>query len=221
MDPQFELPCLRELFRHALPRFIESTVIPVTLFMVMIRLTGVWGAMFVGLGYTYLAAVRRLVLGQRVPGIILLGTVTVTARCGLALSTGSTFVYFLQPMLGATVVAGAFVVSVVLGRPLAQRLASDFCPIPVAFMEDHRVRLFFRRISLLWSLVFVANASVTFWLLVSQPTGTFVIAKTIVSAALTIGALGVSTAWFRRSMTRHGLLVPRRVDEPVTLLAAA
>ncbi len=209
MTPQFELPRLRVLARHAVPRFVEGTVIPVSLFMVMIRLTGVWGAMFVGLAYSYIAAVRRLVRGRQVPGIILLGTVTVTARCALALGTGSAFVYFLQPMFGAIIVASAFVVSVVMGRPLAQRLAVDFCPIPASFLQDDRVRQFFSRISLLWSLVFVTNASVTFWLLLTQPTATFVLAKTAVSAFLTMAALATSTGLFRRSMTRHGLLAPR------------
>jgi hypothetical protein len=212
MPVPFEIPRLRILARHALPNIVEGTIIPVGLFLVMLRVLGVWGAMVVGLGWSYTAVARRVAVGRPVPGIIILGAVTLTARSLLAVATGSVFVYFLQPTLGTALVAGTFLVSVPLRRPLAQRLATDFCPIPAHFMANLHVRQFFLRISLLWALTGFVNVALALWLQLSQPVGTFVLVKSLASASLTVTAIAVSVVWFKRSMLRHGLLrvgVPR------------
>ncbi len=208
--PHFEIPRLRTLARHATPHVIEGTVVPLVLFLLMLHLVGVWGAVLIGMGWTYVAVGRRLVTGQRVPGILLLAAVTVTARTAVAIASGSVVVYFLQPTLGTALVAGAFLLSVPLGRPLAERLARDFCPIPTGVLAQTPVRQFFLRITLLWAFTQLANASLTLWLLLSQSLATFLVAKTLVSWGLTGSAIVVSTIWFRRSMTRHGILAPRR-----------
>lgn len=208
--PHFEMPRLRTLARHAIPHVLEGTVVPLALFLLMLRFVGVWGAVLIGLGWTYVAVGRRLVRGRRVPGILLLAAVTLTARTAIAIASGSVIVYFLQPTLGTALVAGAFLLSVPLGRPLAERLARDFCPIPPRVLTHERVRQFFLRITLLWAFTQLANAALTLWLLLSQSLATFLVAKTLVSWGLTGGAIVVSTIWFRRSMTRHGILAPRR-----------
>jgi hypothetical protein len=209
MTALFEIPRLRTLARHALPHVLEGTVVPLVLFLLTLRLVGVWGAVLIGLGWTYAALIRRLVTGRRVPGILVLGAVTLTARTVVAMVSGSVVVYFLQPTLGTALVAGAFLLSVPLGRPLAQRLARDFCPIPEDVLANTHVRRFFRQVTLLWAVTQLANASVTLWLLFSESLATFLVAKTLVSWGLTGTAIVVSTIWFRRSMTRHGILARR------------
>ncbi len=208
--PHFEIPRLRTLARHAIPHVIEGTVVPLVLFLLMLHFVGVWGAVLIGMGWTYVAVGRRLVTGRRVPGILLLAAVTVTARTAVAIASGSVVVYFLQPTLGTALVAGAFLLSVPLGRPLAERLARDFCPIPTGVLAQTPVRQFFLRITLLWAFTQLANASLTLWLLLSQSLATFLVAKTLVSWGLTGSAILVSTIWFHRSMRRHGILAPRR-----------
>jgi uncharacterized membrane protein len=136
-----------------------------------------------------------------VPGILVLGIIGLTARTALALVTGSAFLYFLQPTLGTGLVATVFIGSVVLGRPLAQRLAADFVPLPESLLAHDGVRRFFRRISLLWAGVFLANAGISLWLLVSQSLSTFLWTRTLVSIALTAGAVAISTFAFRRCVT--------------------
>lgn len=208
--PHFEIPRLRTLARHAAPHVIEGTVVPLALFLLTLHFLGVWGAVLIGLGWTYAAVARRLVMRHRVPGILLLTAATLTARTVVAMVSGSVVVYFLQPTLGTALVAAAFLLSVPLGRPLAERLARDFCPIPSGVLAHAPVRRFFLQISLLWAFTQLANAAVTIWLLFSQSLATFLVAKTLVSWGLTGGAIVVSTLWFHRSMRRHGILAPRR-----------
>src|SRR5262245_51430404 len=111
-----EIPGLRTVARHAVPRFVEGTLIPLALFAGCLHFLGVWGAMTAGLLWVYSAILVRVTLRKPVPGILLLGAVTLTARTVIALVSGSVLVYFLQPSLGTLLVAMAFLMSVPLDR---------------------------------------------------------------------------------------------------------
>ncbi len=204
---QMEIPDLRTVLRHAAPRFVESTLVPIVLFLVFLRLLGVWGAMTAGLVWVYSLIIVRACTGRRIPGILVLGALTLTARTIIAILANSVVVYFLQPSLATMLVAGAFLVSVPLGHPLAGRLAADFCPLSKEMHANTHVRRFFRQISLLWAFVQTANAGITIWLLFSQSLATFVLLRTVVSAGVTITAIIASALWFKRSMARNGIVV--------------
>ena len=130
-DHHFELPRSRDLFRRALPQIAEAVLVPLGLFYAALSVLGPKGAICAALGWNFMALVRRLWRRERLPGVLLLGTVGLTARSIVALvSSSSLFVYFLQPSLGTALLGGAFLVSVPLGCPLAERLAHDFVPLP-------------------------------------------------------------------------------------------
>src|SRR5438067_10794271 len=190
--------------RHALPHLFEATLIPLALFYVALWYSGVWVALFAALSWSYLAIVRRILIGQRIPGLLVLGAVGLTVRTVVAFASGSVFVYFLQPTLTSVAVGGAFLLSVPMGRPLAERLAHDFFPLPLAMSEHPAVRRVFVRITLLWALVNLVNAGVTIWLLLTQPVGTYLLAKTVVSFAVMAAAISLSTVWFKSTLRRHG-----------------
>jgi hypothetical protein len=111
----FELPRLRSLARHAIPHLIEATLIPLALFYGFLWIVGVWGALFAALGWSYAAILRRVVLRQSIPGLLVLGALGLTARTAVAFASGSVFIYFLQPTLTTVVIAGAFLLSVPAG----------------------------------------------------------------------------------------------------------
>jgi len=205
MSPHFELPRLRTLARHAIPHLVEATLVPLGLFYLTMWLLDVWGALMVALGWSALAILRRVVVGQRVPGILLLGMLGLVVRTALAFASGSVFLYFLQPSLGSLVVGGAFLLSVSVGRPLAERLASDFCPLPDHVLAHSATRRIFRRISLLWAFVNIANAAVAVWLLLTQPLPTYLAARTSFSIVCTVSAVALSTVWFKAMIRRHGI----------------
>lgn len=208
MNPPIPVPRLTALARHATPHLLEATLIPLALFYGGLRLFGLWGALVAALVWSYTSLLRRLVARRRVPGILVLGIIGLTARTALAMATGSAFLYFLQPTLGTALVASVFIGSVVLGRPLAQRLAADFVPLPESLLAHDGVRRFFRRISLLWAGVFLANAGISLWLLLSQSLSTFLWTRTVVSIALTAVAVAISTRAFRRCVTSPAQPVP-------------
>jgi hypothetical protein len=81
------------------------------------------------------------------------------------------------------------------------------------------VRRFFLQISLLWAMTGFVNASVALWLQFSQSISTFVLAKSLISPAITVTAIAISVVWFKRSMTRHGVLAARAIPARVGVSA--
>ncbi len=202
-----EIPRLGTLSRHAGRHVMEATVVPLVLFYGAITFFGTTPALLVALGWSYLAMARRLISGRRVPGLLVLGALGLTARTALALGTGSLFLYFLQPTLMNVAIATIFLASVPARSPMAERLASDFCPLPGTFLSNPAVRRFFNRLTLLWAGVQLANAVITLALLVSEPVPTYLWTRSVSSALLTGCAIAVSVLWFKRSMRRHGITV--------------
>lgn len=223
MPPSFEIPRLRDLARHALPHVFEATLAPLALFYAALWLVGVWAALVTGLVWSYSCIIRRVVRGDRIPGILVLGCVGLTARFLVAVATGSIFVFYLQPTLATLLVAGAFLVSLPAGRPLAQKLAADFCPLPEAFLARPPVQAFFQRITLLWALVHVVNAGATIYLLMTQPVGVYVVAKTAAGWTITGSGIALSTWWFRRMVARgdHSVTAVPAGAAPVGAAGAA
>jgi hypothetical protein len=204
--------------RHAVPHLLEATFIPLALFYTFLWTAGVWGALLAALAWSYLAIIRRVVTGQRIPGILVLGTLGITARTVVSFASGSTFVYFLQPSLTTMVVAGAFLLSVPAGRPLAERLAHDFVPLDPQILHLPGVKRVFVRITLLWAFVNLANAVISIALLLNTDVGSFVAAKTVIGWCLVCGAIGASTAWFKTALRNHNVSV---VSAPTPSVAAA
>ncbi len=210
MEPphRFEIPRVTALVVHALPRIIEGTIAPVVVFYAGLALLGLDGALVTAVSWVYGGITVRLVRRRPVPGTLLLAALGVTARAVLAAATGSAVVYFLQPTLGTMLVAVSFLASVPLGRPLAAKLASDMVPLPEEFLAHHRVRRFFRQISLLWSFTFTLNTAISLWLLFSESIGTYLWARTAAVAGLGATAILISVWGFRRCVRRVTTVTP-------------
>ncbi|MFC6887110.1 MULTISPECIES: VC0807 family protein [Actinomadura] len=198
----FELPRIPELLRHALPRFVEGVIAPVAVFYAAFALMGLNGGLAAAVAWVYGGLGWRLFRGHGISATLVLAALGVTARAGLAAFTHSAVIYFLQPTLGTLLVGMAFLASVPLRRPLAQKLATDMVPMPEAFLAHTRVRQFFLRISLLWSMVLFANVTLSLWMLFNQSIGMYLWVRTGAVAALGAAAVGVSVWGFKRCM-RH------------------
>jgi hypothetical protein len=202
-----DLPSIPALLARATRVFAESTLIPLGLFWIFLHFTSVGWAVVAALAWSYTGVVRRLVAGERVPAMLMLGTALVTARAVVTWLTKSTFVYFLQPTLGTFLVAALFLVSVPLGRPLTAKLAHDFCPLPDRLIQNASFQQFLLRISLLWGLVFVTNGAATLWLLLNRSVGEFLVVKSLASGGLTVTAIIASIVWFRWSLRHEGVVL--------------
>ncbi|MFD0887587.1 VC0807 family protein [Streptosporangium algeriense] len=198
------LPRLGALLRHAAPRVLEGMILPVAVFYAGMVLFGLYGALVVAAGWVYGGVVWRLVRREQVPGTVLLAAGTVTVRAVLAAATGSPMLFFLQPCLGVFCASLGFLLTAPTRRPLVQRVATDLVPLPGHLIEHPRMRRFFVWQSLLWGGVQFLNASLSVWLLLTQPLETYLVVRTSLVAVLLGGAGLVSVLGLRRCLRALG-----------------
>jgi hypothetical protein len=196
------IPHWRAVLGHAIPNVVEGKLIPVVVFVGLLQLTGTTPALLGALGWSIAALARRVLRKQPVSGLLMLTTLTLIAKTTAALATGSLFVYFLQPTVATCLVGSAFLISVPLGRPLAERLALDICPLDDDTRLHPTLRRFFRHVSLWWAFTSMVNFSITLWLLLSQSPTTFVLVKSVLGPTTTMVTLTVAFFWFRSLMAR-------------------
>jgi hypothetical protein len=199
------LPALGAIARQGGKSLLESTLVPLGLFYLLLVVSGLDGGLIAAVSWSVLAVGRRVVLRKKIPAILILTTVLLIARTVLGLLTGSVFLYFLQPTLQNFLIAFVLLASLPFGRPFLAKLADDFCAFPAAFTEHPRVVLFFRRVSLLWALVFVTNGAATFYILARETVGDFLMVSTAGSYAVIGLAAGVSLWWLRRALRGEGI----------------
>ena len=195
------------------PRLLEASFIPSALFYTALSFGSIGAAYLVAIAWTYGCLGRRLWLGAPVTGVLVLASVGITLRTALAVGSGSTFVYFAQPIIVTIGTAAVFLVSIALGRPMIAKLAHDFWPITPEQSALPRVRRLMVGLTVLWAGVNLATASVTLVLLLSLDLTTFVAAKQVTGLAITLSAIAVTIVWSHRTARAEGILAPgpRRV----------
>jgi len=207
------LPPVRTLLGRGAKTLVETTLVPLALFAVTRHIAGIGTAALVGLAWAVLLTVRHVVTSRRVPGIVVIALCLASARAALTVSTGSAFVYFLQPTLGTFLLAGVFAASVPLRRPLAAKLAEDFCALPPHVLRRPGLRRFFMRVSLLWAGVQLINGSLSLALMLSGSIDTLVLAKGIATPAIVGVGIVISCLMFRGTTRAEGLPVVVRWRE--------
>ena len=205
--PHVILPKLWSLARHAGPNILEGTVWPFVIFYVFLWTTNVWGALLAALAYSYLGVARKLIIGKRVSGLLLITTITLTIRTILGLASGSVVVYFLQPSLAKVALAVGFVVSLWGKEPMLMKLARDFVPIPAHVLARPCVRRFFIHATVLWAVLLLVHSGLATYVLLNESVSFYMAFKTLLNIVVKGGAIGLSIAWFVRVARRNGLRV--------------
>ena len=205
MNEVLVIPNLRAVARRAGHNLVEGKLIPIVVFLSFLKFAGSTTAVVAAFAWSVTCITFRLSTGRRVPGLVILTAASLAARAAAAVATGSMVVYFLQPTASTAVVGVAFLVSVGVGRPLAEKLAHDFCPFDEATAHHPHLRQFFVRLSLLWSATSMINAAITLWLLLTQPVTTFVVVKSFLGPGFTTLTLLTAIVWFRFTTRSNGL----------------
>jgi len=208
------------IIRRGGPKLLEASIIPSLLFYTSLAFGSLGLAYLVAIAWTYGCLGGRLLRRQDVSGVLVLASVGITIRTALAVSSGSSFIYFAQPIVGTVVTGAVFLGSIAIGRPLIAKLAHDFWPITPEQAQNPRVRSLLCGLTVLWAGVNLATASVTFVLLVSLPLTTFVAAKQISGLAITLTAIAVTIVWSHRTACREGMISPSRSRTPADAAAA-
>lgn len=205
-----DLGTLGAQLRRAVRNLLETVLVPLGLFYLLLTLTGLTGGLFAALGWGLAAVAWRLVRRSPVPALLLLTVGMLVLRTAIGYTTGSVVMYFLAPTLQNFLIAFLLLVSIPFNRPVLARLADDFCAFPVALTGHPGVRRFFRRVSLLWALVFIANGVATLWMLARATLEEFLLVTTVGKFGLVALAAVASLVWFRRALGGEGVALRLR-----------
>jgi uncharacterized membrane protein len=201
-------PHLRAVVARVAVSLVVAVVAPAVLFATALVVFNLVTAMMVGLAWMVAAMSWRKATGRRVSGLLGLTVAIMVVKTGIALATGNTLIYFVQPVVVDAAVASVFLGSLWSARPAVARLAPDFYPVDAALAARPRIRRLFRRLTLLWGLVMLVKGTVTLWLLLSLSTVDFVLVKGAVIITVTLGAAVATVVWAVLVGRREGLLGP-------------
>lgn len=197
------------VLKHVIPRVVEATLIPSAIFYTVWHFVGIWPALFAALAWALGLIARRIATKRPVPGLLVISVLGLTTRTFISIWTGSTFIYFLQPVIGTTVIAMTFLGSVLIGRPIVNRLAADFCPLSEEAANRKGVLRLFRQLTIFWAAVLLTHAAIGLTLLLTVSVNTFVTVKTVTGPSLTIAAVVATIIWSSKVAHREGLMVRR------------
>jgi hypothetical protein len=201
-----ERPRFAAIMRHLGLSILMANVIPSVLFYLCLVAGNVWTALIAALVWCYGAMAWRLSTRRRASGLLIITMVGLTAKTALALASGSTFIYFLQPAITDGIVAALFLFSLTTARPIVARLAGDFFPMSEDIASRPRIQRLFWNLTLFWAVICLAKSMVTLWLLESFPMVTFVAIKGVVILAMILTGTAITVYAACRVAHCEGLL---------------
>ncbi len=207
MDRRVTIPGLEAIARHSWVNVLVGKVIPLVIFLVGYGVAGLTPAVLASLAWSIGVVVHQRAKGHRVAGLVIMSIIGNTAKTIVAVLTGSVIAYFIQPTISTTLIGTAFLISVPMGLPLAERLVNDFCPFDDQTKNEPAFQAFFPKLSLLWAATSLLNGAVTLYLLLTQSVTSFVLIKSALGPATTTLTIVVGLWWFQRSMRDAGVEV--------------
>lgn len=167
-------PTWRMLIGRGLPQFAGEAVLPVLVFYVVWKTTGLVPAIVVSTVVSVALAVG-LVHRGRDATLVAVGATFVVIQALVAVAAHSATVYFAQPVVVSALWAVAYFVSVAIGRPLIGVFASAWYPFPAWFRSSAPFKREFGMQSLVWGVYCLARAGVRLFVLLHSGIGAFVV----------------------------------------------
>lgn len=193
---------VRALLLGTGPRFARDAIGPVAAFYLGWKLvnlpTGV-GAATVMTVAAYIWERRQARSG--LAAAIGLSIALIQALVGLA--SGSPRWYFVPPVVANAGYGLAFLVSVLVGRPLAGVFAADTYPFPPAVKASRTFRRVFSRVSLVWGIYLLARSALRLVALTRIGVEGFIVVNVVTgmpfTAAIMAWSIWYGVRGFRRS----------------------
>jgi hypothetical protein len=197
-----DMPGWRPIARQVLTRMLLVSLLPMAVFYVTLSMFGLRAGALATVSLYYAGLLTRVVRRKPVLAAALFAAGLLSLRTVVVFCTGSAFIYFMQPVAGTIAVATVFAASALIGRPVLDRLAHDFCPFSPALSARLRQARFFTWLSVVWATTYTINAVGTVWLLTNASLNGFLVYKAVLGPAITITAAVASFLVFRATM-RH------------------
>ncbi len=193
---------VRSLLRGNGPRFARDAAGPVVAFYVAWKLVGLYAGIAAGTATAIVLFVRERRQGRSGLGAGLgLAIALVQAIVGLA--SGSAIGYLAPPVIANGLYGLAFVISVLIRRPLAGIFAVEMFPFPPEARTSPTFRRTFSIVSLAWGATFLARCAFRLVVLSWGDVDLFIVVNLLTgfppNVALMVWSIWFAIRSFRRS----------------------
>jgi Protein of unknown function (DUF3159) len=186
------------------PRAVVDTGLGPVAFVTVNALSDLDTAAIAALAISGVVALYRAV--RRHPITNAIGGVLGTGLCVfIALRTGSASGYFVPRAIQNAGLALAFLISIVIRRPLVGLIAAPLYHIPAGWHRDPRIRRPFAEASGAWVLLFAVRATVYTVLIALDKEGALAGAVVVLGWPAFLGTLWFTYRWVRRRFDQLGI----------------
>jgi hypothetical protein len=200
-----ELPRPLRLLLTASWSLAESAGLPVAAYMIAALIDGRNAGLLAALAVIWLTAAVRKVATGSVPGLLTISALVLTVQTGLVLATGELWLFLLQFPLANLCMFALFARTAGGPDPLVARLAAEVVALRQPTARHPGLHRFFQGATWLWAGIFLLLTIALAVLMVTEPTGLFLLLSTIATAVLVVAGTGASTLWFLSVLRRLGL----------------
>lgn len=200
-----ELPRPLRLLLTAGWSLAESAGLPVAAYMIAALTDGRNAGLLAALAVIWLTAAVRKVATGSVPGLLTISALVLTVQTGLVLATGELWLFLLQFPLANLCMCALFARTAGGPDPLVARLAAEVVALRQPAARHPGLHRFFQGATWLWAGIFLLLTIALAVLMVTEPTGLFLLLSTITTAVLVVAGTGASTLWFLSVLRRLGL----------------
>ncbi|HVX18482.1 MAG TPA: VC0807 family protein [Acidimicrobiales bacterium] len=194
-------PTVRSVLERFGRKFVTDSIIPFALFLGLNSWVGLGWAMVAGTIWSIGLIVVRRRRGEAAGALVWISLCFVLVRGAAGLLTSSGTVYFGPGVATNFLVALAFVVSVLVRRPLVGYIALVFYPFPDEIRSHDAYRRAFSRLSLAWAALLVATGTAQGVALLTASTNQFLLVRSAgwpFTAGLFVFSLGYPRRCFKR-----------------------
>lgn len=202
---KLELPRPLRLLLTAGWSLAESAGLPVAAYMIAALIDGRNAGLLAALAVIWLIASVRKVATGSVPGLLTISALVLTVQTGLVLATGELWLFLLQFPLANLCMFALFARTAGGPDPLVARLAAEVVALRQPAARHPGLHRFFQGATWLWAGIFLLLTIALAVLMVTEPTGLFLLLSTIATAVLVVAGTGASTLWFLSVLRRLGL----------------
>ena len=183
----------------------ESVGLPVGAYLIAAALDGRDAGLVAGLVAIWLTALIRKIATGSVPSLLTISALVLTVQTGLVLVTGELWLFLLQFPLANLCMCILFARTARGPNPIVARLAAEVVALRQPAAHHLGVHRFFQGATWLWAGIFLLLTIAMAALMVTEPTGTFLMLSTVATVALVLAGTGASTWWFLSVLRRLGL----------------
>jgi len=194
------------LLGRGLPQFMGEAVVPVLVFYVAWKVSGL-GPAIAASTVTSLGLAVWLMRRGRDFALVVTGATFVVIQALVALAAHSATVYLAQPVVLSALWGIAYFVSVAIGRPLIGVFANAWYPFPAWFRATVPYRREFGLQSVVWGVYCLARAALRLYVLLRAGIGGFVVISLVTGVPMFVGLVAWGIWHARRVFGRLDVAV--------------